>query len=188
MSEAGRNVGLWFAGISDCGGSGGPVGVILQLQRQVHVAHPRGLVLTTEQPGKKWRAPAVNGHLETWGLNIKKKRNENLKNCMHSSVSLLCDEVPTFSSVDILLTENGYSFLYFCMYYSDMFFCCNLLPHLIFLSLLVLSIYFIVTNFMCSRCCFHLQYMLYLYVYLKLYLCPIGIGSCEICCIFVSFV
>lgn len=35
-----RDVALWIAGVGDGGGPGGPVGIILQLHGQVHVAHP----------------------------------------------------------------------------------------------------------------------------------------------------
>lgn len=62
-----RDVGLWIAGVSDSGGSGGPVGIVLQPQGQVHVAHPWGLVSPTEQPGEERRAPSVIGHLGTHG-------------------------------------------------------------------------------------------------------------------------
>lgn len=47
------DVGLWIAGVGDAGGSGGPVGVVLQLQGHVHVAHPWGLVSPTEKPGEE---------------------------------------------------------------------------------------------------------------------------------------
>lgn len=64
MSEGGGDVGLWIAaGVGDGGGSRGPVGVILQLQGQVHVAHLWGLVSPAEQPGEEGRGPAVIGHL-----------------------------------------------------------------------------------------------------------------------------
>lgn len=68
VSEGIRDVGLWIAGPCDSGGFGGPVGVVLQLQGQVHVAHRRGLVVPTEQPGEEGRAPAVVGHLGTRGV------------------------------------------------------------------------------------------------------------------------
>lgn len=43
-----RDVALGIAGVGDGGGSGGPVGIILQLQGQVHVAHPRRLAPPAE--------------------------------------------------------------------------------------------------------------------------------------------
>lgn len=39
---------LWIAGVGDGGGPGGPVGIVLQLQGQVHVAHPRRLAPPAE--------------------------------------------------------------------------------------------------------------------------------------------
>lgn len=65
MSEDGRDVGLWIIGVGDSGGPGRPVGVVLQLQGQVHVAHPRGLVSPAEEPGEEGCAPAAIGHLGT---------------------------------------------------------------------------------------------------------------------------
>ena len=52
-------------GVGDGGGFGRPVGVVLQLQGQVHVEHPGGLVPPTEQPREEGRAPAYVGLLGT---------------------------------------------------------------------------------------------------------------------------
>lgn len=63
VSKGGRGVGLRSAAVGDGGGSGGPVGIVLQLQGQMHVFNSRGLVSQTEQPGEEGGAPAVFGHL-----------------------------------------------------------------------------------------------------------------------------
>lgn len=65
LDSRGGYVGLRFTSVGDGGGSGGPVSIFLQLQGQVHVAHPGGLVPPTEQPGQEGRSPAVIGHLDT---------------------------------------------------------------------------------------------------------------------------
>ena len=54
-SEGGWDVGLGIASVGDSGGSGGPVGVVLQLQGHVHVAHPGRFVPPTEQPREEGR-------------------------------------------------------------------------------------------------------------------------------------
>lgn len=74
LNSRGGYVGLRFTGVGNGGGSGGPVGIFLQLQGQVHVAHLGGLVPSTEQPGQEGRSPAVICHLDTHRAFREKKK------------------------------------------------------------------------------------------------------------------